>query len=95
MDYHLAMEALQEAEPHLDERQYEALWEIVAMFRPYDGDDPEEARKRTPMTCSCRNCGYETAAMFVPSPVIRCAPTGIRLSQCPRCYSTNMVIGRA
>lgn len=47
------------------------------------------------MTCSCRNCGYETAAMFVPSPVIRCAPTGIRLSQCPRCYSTNMVIGRA
>lgn len=95
MDYDLAKRAVENASEFLPPDEAEALAGLVALFEPYKGDNPEEARQRQSMACHCANCGYETATMFHPVVLERAAMAGMRLAQCPRCFSTEMFCGSA
>jgi hypothetical protein len=95
MEYEAAMAALEKAEPHLNEDEIEALSEMVALFKPYEGDDPDEAKARDHAKGHCANCGYEAPLMFFPALLDKAATTALRLSKCPRCFSTRMMCGPA
>jgi|GEM_PF-2514100 len=92
-DHATALAALNKAAVHLDEDDYEALSDLVALFEPYDGDDPEEARQRGHMKGHCHNCGYEAPLVFFPAIADHAMRSAIRLSKCPRCFSTKMMCG--
>lgn len=82
---------------HDDQEAYrsdalERLESLREMFEPYPGDDPEEAKKRTPHPCVCSNCKYTFARMFAPAPLNRVAEQAIRGSVCPRCYATEGIL---
>jgi hypothetical protein len=99
MDYAMARRALEklegEIESLLDPEEMEALEGCVALFEPYSGDDPKEARQRTSAPAHCANCGYETPLMFFPAPAELACTAAMRLAQCPRCFSTTMMMGSA
>lgn len=99
MDYEKAKEAISQigfiGGMGLSEDEQEALTEMVALFEPYKGDNPDEARKRTPTPCHCGNCGHAFTVMFFPSELGRAARCAQRLSQCARCYSTQIYMGEA
>lgn len=95
MDYALAKQALDKIAPHLELDEFEALSGLVALFEPYDGDDPDEARARHHADGHCANCGYQAPILFFPAPAEQEATAALRLSQCPRCFSTRMMCGAA
>ena len=95
MDIETARSALKEAADCLDEDQFEALEYLVSLFEPYKGDDPAEAMTRSPQAAHCANCMLPIQAMFAPAPLNRVARTMTRLAQCPRCFSTNILLGKS
>lgn len=94
MDYDLARAALDDVSDELTEEQFTALDTLIEMFKPYAGDDPDEAVARKPLEGHCPNCGLNQTMMFVPATMARVAWTALRLSICPRCHSTDMRMGR-
>lgn len=94
MGFSEAMAALHKADQFLDPEESDALGELISLFEPYDGDDPEEAKAREHATAHCANCRYETPLMFFPSNLSMAASAAIRLAQCPRCFSTKMMVGK-
>lgn len=95
MDYNLALKALEKVEPYLDAEEHDALGWFIALFEPYDGDDPDEARQRDHAKGHCANCGFEAPLIFFPAPIEQVATAALRLAQCPRCFCTKMMCGTA
>lgn len=90
MPYEIAMKALEKIEAFLEPEEHDALLDLVSLFRPYRGDCPERARRRTPLMAVCGNCDYEMALAFVPGPVTEIAKAGRRHDKCPRCFASGL-----
>lgn len=102
MDIDLAQEALAKLghrlgletdTPIMSEDEFEALSGLVGLFDPYEGDDPLEAKKRQPTFATCSNCGHQSPLLFAPADLFKVSRTMLRLCQCPRCFSTNLLLG--
>ena len=95
VDYSAARTALDAWADYMQPDEFEALDDLVELFKGYAGDDAAEAKDRTPSPAHCSNCNLEIQVLFYPAELSRSANTALRLSQCPRCFCTNIVMGRS
>jgi hypothetical protein len=72
---------------NMSEEDQDAMQDLIEIYKPYKGDRPEEASKRTLANAKCENCTYTFPVMSMPAEVGKTARSAMRHAACPRCFS--------